>query len=78
MDILRRAYMAFRKIFLEREDVSVRRMHRTTECMYFDYRFHVYESFRKNFLHREKIGIIPPGGYKYKDNHSYKALQWLM
>ncbi|KYN31556.1 hypothetical protein ALC56_14437 [Trachymyrmex septentrionalis] len=30
--------------------------------------------FRKNFLREEEIGIIPPGGYRYKDNHSHKAL----
>jgi len=70
MDILRCARMAFRKIFLEREDVSVHRMH--------DYRFHVYESFRKNFLRKEEIEIISPDGHRYKDNHSYKALQWLV
>ena len=34
--------------------------------------------FRKNFLREEEIGIIPPGGYRYKDNHSHKALQWLV
>jgi len=41
-----------------------------------DYRFNVYENiFRKNFLHEKEIGIIPPGGYRRKDNQSRKALQ---
>jgi len=34
--------------------------------------------FRKNFLRVKEIGIIPPGGYRHRDNHSRKALQWLV
>jgi len=32
--------------------------------------------FCKNFLREKEIGIIPPGGHR--DNHSRKALQWLV
>ena len=30
--------------------------------------------FCKNFLREEEIGIIPPGEYRYKDNHSHKVI----
>jgi len=33
--------------------------------------------FRKNFL-RGRNRITSPGRYTYKDNHSHKALQWLV
>ncbi|KYN42035.1 putative DNA polymerase [Trachymyrmex septentrionalis] len=71
VDILRRACMAFRRIFLERGDVCPFAECTTiaSTCM---------KVFRKNFLREEEIGIIPPGGYRYKDNHSHKALQWLV
>jgi len=70
VDILRRACMAFRKIFLERGDVCqfVECMTIASTCM---------KVFRKNFLRKEEIGIIPPSGYRYKDNQSHKALQWM-
>ncbi|KYN43249.1 hypothetical protein ALC56_02312, partial [Trachymyrmex septentrionalis] len=70
IDIFRRACMAFRKIFLERGDVcsSVECTSITSTRM---------KVFRKNFLREKGIGIIPPGGYRYKDNHSHKALQCL-
>ena len=71
VDILRRACMAFRKIFLERGDVCV-----LVECTTIASTY--MKIFRKNFLREEEIGIIPPGGYRYKDNHSHKALQWLV
>jgi G:T-mismatch repair DNA endonuclease (very short patch repair protein) len=34
--------------------------------------------FRKNFLRKEEIGVIPTGGYRFKDNQSRKAVQWLI
>jgi len=56
VDILRRACMAFRKIFLERG--KVRLFEECTiiasTCM---------KVFRKNFLREKEIGIISPGGY---------------
>jgi len=68
VDILRHACMAFRKIFLERGDVCqfVECTTIASTCM---------KVFRKNFLCKEEIGIIPPSGYRYKDNQSHKALQ---
>jgi G:T-mismatch repair DNA endonuclease (very short patch repair protein) len=71
VDILRRACMAFRKIFLERGDVCPFEECTTiaSTCM---------RVFRKNFLREEEIGVIPPGGYRYADMQSHKALQWLV
>lgn len=69
--ILRRACMAFRKIFLERGNVCpfVECTTIASTCM---------RVFRKNFLRKEVIGIIPTGGYRYKDKQSRKAIQWLV
>jgi len=71
VDILRRACMAFRKIFLERGNVCPFEECTTiaSTCM---------RVFRKNFLREEKIGIIPSDGYRFKDNQSRKAVQWLI
>ena len=33
--------------------------------------------FRKKFLKENQIGIIPPRGYRWYDNQSGKAVQWL-
>lgn len=70
VDILRRACMAFRKIFLERGNVCPFAECTTiaSTCM---------KVFRKNFLQEDEIGIIPSGGYRNADNQSHKALQWL-
>ncbi|XP_011705890.1 PREDICTED: uncharacterized protein LOC105461097 [Wasmannia auropunctata] len=69
--ILRRACMAFRKIFLERGNVCpfVECTTIASTCM---------RVFCENFLRKEVIGIIPMGGYKYKDKQSRKAIQWLV
>ncbi|XP_024937599.1 uncharacterized protein LOC112493900 [Cephus cinctus] len=34
--------------------------------------------FRKNFLRDEQIAILPPGGYRYYEKQSRKALLWLL
>lgn len=34
--------------------------------------------FRRNFLKTDTIGIIPKGGYRFRDNQSKLALQWLI
>ncbi|CAH0561693.1 unnamed protein product [Brassicogethes aeneus] len=34
--------------------------------------------FRRNFLKPNTIGIIPKGGYRFKDNQSLIALKWLI
>ncbi|XP_072757481.1 uncharacterized protein [Anoplolepis gracilipes] len=71
VDILRRACIAFRKIFINRSNVCSFEECTTiaSTCM---------TVFRKNFLHEKEIGIIPPGGYRKTFNYSRKALQWLV
>ncbi|KYN18723.1 putative DNA polymerase [Trachymyrmex cornetzi] len=71
VDILRRACLSFRKIFLERGNVCpfVECTTIASTCM---------KIFRKNFLRKKEIGIIPTGGYKMNDNQSRKAVQWLI
>ncbi|XP_071581882.1 uncharacterized protein [Temnothorax nylanderi] len=71
VDILRRACMAYRKIFLECGNVCpfVECTTIASTCM---------RVFRKNFLRKEEIGVIPARGYRFADNHSRKALQWLV
>ncbi|XP_018370538.1 PREDICTED: uncharacterized protein LOC108766020 [Trachymyrmex cornetzi] len=71
VDILRRACLAFRKIFLERGSVCpfVECTTIAATCM---------KVFRRSFLHGKEIGVIPVGGYRYRDNHSHKAVQWLV
>ena len=71
VDILRRACMAFRKIFINRGNVCPFEECTTiaSTCM---------TVFRKNFLHANTIGIIPAGGYRKANTHSRKALQWLI
>ncbi|KYN20104.1 hypothetical protein ALC57_07532 [Trachymyrmex cornetzi] len=63
VDVLRRACLAFRKIFLERGSVCpfVKCTTIASTCM---------KVFRRNFLRGEEIGVIPAGGYRYRDNHS--------
>ncbi|XP_072377730.1 uncharacterized protein [Diabrotica undecimpunctata] len=34
--------------------------------------------YRRNFLQPDTIGLIPKGGYRFKDNQSKIALQWLL
>lgn len=71
VDILRQACIAFRKIFLDRGNVCPFEECTTiaSTCM---------TVFRKNFLQADTIGIIPTGGYRCANNHSRKALQWLI
>ncbi|XP_070171144.1 uncharacterized protein, partial [Polyergus mexicanus] len=71
VDILRRACIAFRKIFINRGNVCPFEECTTiaSTCM---------TVFRKNFLREKEIGIIPSGGYRKASNYSRKALQWLV
>ncbi|XP_067205336.1 uncharacterized protein [Linepithema humile] len=71
VDILRRACMAFRKIFLRRGKVCPFEECTTiaSTCM---------RVFRKNFLRESEIGIIPSGGYRHANTQSRKALRWLV
>ncbi|XP_032682820.1 uncharacterized protein LOC116849607 [Odontomachus brunneus] len=69
VDILRRACLAYQKIFLDRENVCPFEECTTiaSTCM---------KVFRKNFLREKEIGII--GGYRGANAQSRKALQWLL
>jgi len=69
VDILRRACMAFRRIFLERGNVCPFEECTTiaSTCM---------RVFHKNFLRENQIGIIPAAGYRNHDSRT--ALQWLV
>ncbi|XP_070156722.1 uncharacterized protein [Polyergus mexicanus] len=71
VDILRRACIAFKKIFINRGNVCPFEECTTiaSTCMIV---------FRKNFLCKKEIGIIPSGGYRKASNYSRKALQWLI
>ncbi|XP_067203729.1 uncharacterized protein [Linepithema humile] len=71
VNILRRACMSFRKIFLKCGRVCPFEECTTiaSTCM---------RVFRKNFLREREIGIIPPGGYRRANTQSRKALQWLV
>jgi len=67
VDILRRACVAFRKIFLDRGNVCLFEECTTiaSTCM---------TVFRKNFLQADTIGIIPTGGYRCANNLTRKGL----
>ncbi|XP_046749824.1 uncharacterized protein LOC124413342 [Diprion similis] len=71
VDILRRACVAFRDVFLECGRVCpfTESMTIASACS---------AVFRKNFLKPERIGILPPGGYRLADAQSRKALEWLV
>nr|XP_046478631.1 uncharacterized protein LOC124217268 [Neodiprion pinetum] len=71
VDILRRAYVEFRDIFLECGRVCP-----FTESTTIASACSVL--FRKNFLQQERIGILPPGNYRLADAQSCKALEWLV
>jgi len=62
VDILRRVCLAFKKIFLERENVCpFVKWTIASMCM---------KVFRKNFLCKEEIGIISSDDYRMKNNRS--------
>ncbi|XP_031789027.1 uncharacterized protein LOC116417974 [Nasonia vitripennis] len=71
VSILRRACVAFRKIFLEVGDTDPFVVATTiaSACS------HLY---RKKFLKPQSIGIVPRGGYSRADKHSQKAVEWLL
>jgi len=68
VDILRRACFQ-ESLFLKHRSVC-----RFVECMTIASTCEM-KVFRRNFLREEEIGIIPMGGYRYKDNYSCKAVQ---
>lgn len=71
VDILRRACLVFRKIFVQIAEM----------CPFFEAStiaaacMHV---FRSKFLKKDMIGIIPPGGYRHMAKQSLQALKWLL
>ena len=71
VEILRRACIQFRKIFLDVADTDpfVSACTIASVCSY------VY---RKNFLTPNTIGLIPPNGYRRADRHSQKSIEWLL
>lgn len=71
VEIMRRACLAFRKIFLNvgRTDPFVSACTIAAACSHM---------FRKNFLIPNSIGIIPPNGYRRSDMHSQKSIEWLL
>lgn len=69
--ILRRACLAFRKMFIECGKVCPFEESTTiaSACS---------RVYRKNFLKKDRIGIIPTGGYRWGQNQSRKAVSWLI
>ena len=71
VEILRRACLAFRKIFLAigKTDPFVSATTMASACSYL---------YRKNFLKPNTIGLPPPNGYRRADKHSQKSIEWLL
>ncbi|XP_036150650.1 uncharacterized protein LOC118648443, partial [Monomorium pharaonis] len=69
--ILRRACLAFRKMFIECGKVCPFEESTTiaSACS---------RVYRKNFLQKNSIGIIPTGGYRWGQKQSRKAISWLI
>lgn len=69
--ILRRACIAFRKIFLKVGNTEPFVVATTiaSACSHL---------FRKNFLKKDTIGIVPVKGYRRADTQSQKAIEWLV
>lgn len=71
VDILRRACLEFRKIFIEVAEM----------CPFFEsttIAAACMQVFRSKFLEPDTIGIIPPGGYRHGAEQSQQALKWLI
>ena len=68
--ILREACEAFRQLFANSSgfDPMFNCMTLSSACM---------AAYRKNFLPKDKIGIVPPGGYHGRGKQSHVALQWM-
>ncbi|XP_039311046.1 uncharacterized protein LOC105202996 isoform X3 [Solenopsis invicta] len=69
--ILRKACLAFRKMFIKCGKVCPFEESITIASAY-------SRVYRKNFLQKNKIGIIPTGGYRWGQNQSRKAVSWLI
>lgn len=71
VDILRRACLNFRNMFLEECDVCP-----FTEAISIAGACNLM--FRRKFLKPDTIGVLPKGGYRKTNNQSKIALQWLI
>ncbi len=69
--VLRRACLAFRKLLTQCGSVCpfTEACTIASTCM---------RVFRKNFLRKDCIAILPPGGYRWADKQSRKAVAWLV
>lgn len=69
VDILRKAFLKFRELFLQSAKVDVKEACTIAmACM---------NAFRKEHLKENTIGLIPPGGYRWQDRQSFQALKYL-
>lgn len=69
--VLRRACLAFRDLLLHCGNVCpfTEACTIASTCM---------RVFRKNFLLKDRIAVLPPGGYRWADKQSRKAVAWLV
>ena len=76
MDILRRAYIAFRQLFLEMMSANGHGgIDPFQQCITITSACNLV--FRTKFLRPDTIGIIPAQGYRQEEKHSIKAMQWI-
>ena len=68
VDILRRAMMKFRDIFIK--ETGVDPFHRPSTIASACNRV-----YRENYLEEDLIGLIPPGGYRRREKQSVTALK---
>ncbi|XP_030761194.1 uncharacterized protein LOC115886248 [Sitophilus oryzae] len=71
VDILTQACLKFRKLMIDEGNVCPFTEASTLPSA-------CNKIFRRNFLQPETIGIIPKNGYRFCDNQSKIALQWLL
>ena len=69
--VVRRACLAFRGLILHCGDVCPF----AESCTIAWTCSRVY---RKNFLERDRIAVLPPGGYRWADKQLRKAVAWLV
>ncbi|XP_033231541.1 uncharacterized protein LOC117182560, partial [Belonocnema kinseyi] len=71
VDILHRACLAFRALFLKVANVDpfIESITIASACS---------KVFRKNYLKADQIGVIPNGGYRRANRQSKKAIEWLL
>ncbi|CAH0562743.1 unnamed protein product [Brassicogethes aeneus] len=70
VDILRKSCIKFRECFIEATNIDPFQEATTIASV-------CNKVFRRNFLQPNTIGVIPPKGYRMKDNFSEISLKWL-